>query len=78
MHIVLVWNIYIYVYMNIIYTHIFILAYTHSFILAYAPCKLGLRKVMGMDSGVEVDPREQLFLLLEELLLLEGLVGLEG
>ena len=70
MHIVLVWNIYIYVYMNIIYTHIFI--------LAYAPCKLGLRKVMGMDSGVEVDPREQLFLLLEELLLLEGLVGLEG
>ena len=46
--------------------------------LAYAPCKLGLRKVVGMDFGVEVDPLDQLFLLLEELFLLGGLVGLEG
>ena len=46
--------------------------------LSYAPCKLGLRKVVGMDVGVGVDSLDQLFLLLEELFLLGGLVGLEG
>ena len=64
-----------YSYVDVVIDDVYVLL---VFKLAYAPCKLGLRKVVGMDSGVEVDPLEQLFLLLGELRLLEGLVGLKG